>query len=90
MYFWNAFFILVAHRDKFLDENNPVTLDSRDFWKVDNKQTMNPHKLIGRQFLFDILHAQHFFNSQNGGTIWTLNGVILGLFFDFLEQTEIK
>jgi len=30
------------------------------------------------------------FNSQNGGTIWTLNGVILGPVFDFLEQTEIK
>ena len=31
-----------------------------------------------------------FFNSQNGGTIWTLNGVILCLFFDFSQQTEIK
>ncbi len=31
-----------------------------------------------------------YFISQKGGTTWTLNGVILGLFFDFLQQTEIK
>lgn len=31
-----------------------------------------------------------FLQFKKGGTTWTLNGVILGLFFDFLQQTEIK